>query len=100
MEVSKLLSATRRCSLRRLPISEVRPASLLPDTLSSRRFVSAPIPAVTPACKLSPAVMTPDVQLFHVQNTFQHHYYKGPQTEVDHNQHSEESMLSILHARI
>ena len=45
MEVSILLSAMRRCSLRRAPTSADRLDSLLPETRSSRRFFSAPMPA-------------------------------------------------------
>ena len=45
MEVRRLPSAMRRCSLRRLPTSADRLDSLLPDTRSSLRLVSAPMPA-------------------------------------------------------
>lgn len=48
MEVRRLLSAMRRCSLRREPTSADRLDSLLPDTRSSLRFVSAPMPACQP----------------------------------------------------
>ena len=63
MEVSALLSATRRCSLRRWPTSADSPLSRFPDTRSSRRLVSAPMPGQAPPqqltrCGFSAAVPT------------------------------------------
>ncbi len=51
MEVSRLLSAARRCRRNSAPTSRGSAANRLPDTRSSRRLVSWPTPASREAAR-------------------------------------------------